>query len=161
MATPCKIELRASGHHDKQPRGNGFVKLNGHEVTPDKGRGFTLVTITPSCRVTKITQYDTYASTNAAAAMRAYLLALPKNTVVVGITDDTYMRSLASAKPVLVNLGVDLTASAKRTSLGFVLIKGQPANTVQKVAAHRKGPALLCVKMLKKVSSKKINALMH
>ena len=163
IAKPCKIGLRAFGLDD-QNRGNGYVTLNGQQVTLHRGRGVTLVTITPECDVSKITQYDTFGFTTATADMRDYLDALPTNTIVAGITDDSYIQHLADVEPLLAQLGIDVTEKdqfATRTSLGFIFTKGRPENTVQKTTARFKGPTRLCVNLQGTSRYYKINTLLY
>merc|ERR1712198_72980 len=142
----CDVELRASGLDDPKPRGDGFIKVNGKTVTLDKGRGFTLAVIHPDCSVGDIRRYDTYGSTAASTQMRDFLNALPANTHIAAITDDSYSARLAPANDVLTKLGVNLAGGALRTSLAFLATKGHPAETVQQFTARSKGPATLEVK---------------
>ena len=140
----CFIELAAYGYDDKN-RSLGFIKVNGQEMTSttSRKRGFTLARLGKDCKATKITTYDTYASNTATSDLRDYLQNLSNESRVIGITHDSYFRSLGAARPVLTELGISLEKSSLRTSLGIALIKGRPKFTKQTLALRYQGPALL------------------
>ena len=136
------IELRAWGYDDTDRKFN-LVRINGNELTRLTRRGLMLVIITKDCKAGEITTYDTHGSTSAADKLRDYLTNLPNNTRLAGISHDSFMRSLESAKPILNQLGVDLSDHGYRTSLCFYVVKGKPEEIVQSNAARFKGPTTL------------------
>ena len=85
--------------------------------------------------------------------MNDYLLTLPYNTRIAGITHDAYASHLSdSLKSTLMGIGLNLTRALDklnmaswRSSFCFVFTIGKPQNTKQSVAKLGKGPSNLTV----------------
>ena len=142
----CKFDLLSYGGDD-EPLASGFIKINGKQLTTNKGRGITLVKVTRECGVAEIKHFDTHRSFQEGVDMRDYLVSLPKNTRIAGIAYDEYINKLRDARSTLTDLGIDLTKSGWRTGLCFTLIKGDPQLTRQKHSDGGKGPAALLTSM--------------
>jgi len=99
------------------------------------------------CSVRELRQFDTYASSSAAARLSSYLQLANDGAVVVGVTADEVTAQLAGALPALLLLGVDASDVRYRGSFAFVAQKSFPSKTVvSKVldeAASRTNPAQL------------------
>lgn len=143
----CKVDLLSYGGDDIPfHKGyKGFIKIDGRQVTKKEGsRGFTLARINDDCSVKEIKRYDTHISTQESYNLRDYLQSIPNNTRISGITYDEYADHLSSsAKSSLTNVGLNLTSTAWRSSLCFMLIKGKPQLTKQNQAFGAKGPSSL------------------
>ena len=147
----CNVDLKSYGGEDR-PSGKGFVKINGIQVGPKDGfgnedidsQGFILVRVNNDCSVKEIKSYNTHWYSQESREMNDYLLTLPYNTRIAGITHVGYDRRLSdSLKSALIGIGLDLTSVSGRSSLCFVFIKGKPQNTKQSAAKDGKGPSIL------------------
>ena len=117
--------------------------IDGEVVKISKHRGFTFATIRDDCSLSDIKHFDTYASTTSSNNMKSFLLGLPDNTKVVGVTYDEFSKNLGPAKSVLTQLGVNAPGGDWRASLSLAFIKGQPEKTKQSFTKDGQGPALL------------------
>jgi len=128
-----------------------FVKVDGRKAVKSNDRGFTLPTIEREGNLRQIKKYDTGGSDDACTKLRDYLRSLPNNTQLVGITygdnQITYDNSSATfhteVRPVLTEMGVDVSSRDNGSSLCFFVTKGKPELTKQNFAASGHGPATM------------------
>ena len=128
----CNVDSKSYGGDDR-PFRQGFVKINGIQVTPkDESRGFTLVRLNDDCSVMEMKTYDTHLYIQESRNMTDYLENLPINTRIAGITYDEYNHRLSnSTKSELRNIGLNMTSASWRSTLCFVFTIGKPQYTKQ------------------------------
>ena len=134
----CPIEAVSWGHNDKMPF-TGYIAINGKRVintTSDAYRGFNLVEVdVRSCSASDIRHFDTSASTTTSENMATYVIGLPLNTVLIGITSDDSQLSLTqNAKSALLAVGVNVNGLQFRGKVCFAAQIGQPTMSVSQVA---------------------------
>ena len=124
-----------------------FVKVDGRKAVKSNDRGFTLATIAREGNLRQIKKYDTWGSDDACTKLRDYLRSLPNNTQLVGITYGPYDNSSATfhseVRPILTEMGVDVSSRDNGSSLCFFVTKGKPELTKQNFAASGHGPATM------------------
>ena len=133
--------LAFGANFDNAPR-YGYVKLNAVPVwqkswggTLPSDRGVHVFRVDPfSCSVVESHSFDTSGDKNAATELKDYLQQLNRGTIIVGVTADEPSRYLASALPILKEMGADVGDVRSRGSFGFVAQKGFPAKTVLRKA---------------------------
>ena len=139
----CRIQLRSLGWNDRHKAEGPAITINGKVVKISKLRGFTFATIRDDCSLSDIKHFDTYASKTSSNNMKSFLLGLPENTKVVGVTYDEFSKNLGPAKSVLTKLGVNVPGGAWRASLSLAFTKGHPEKTKQSFTKDGQGPAFL------------------
>jgi len=133
IAAKCSIEAQAFGGVNRV----GFVKMNNDTVwetlnraPTQQIRGVNILSVEPfNCSLLESHNFDTYMSTAAARGLSTYLQQVRHGDFIVGVTADEPTRRLASALPVLLQLGVDVSDVRFRGSFVFVAQKGFPAKT--------------------------------
>jgi len=139
-AVRCNIEVQSYSLTEPCVKPvEGFIKLNGRRVweagccdggVKPRHRGVTITTVDPiTCTPGNFYTFDTYAVTTAATDLANYLLWLPSDSVVVGVTGDEPSKMLSAALPVLKIAGVHVSDVQIRGNFAFVLQKGYPSKT--------------------------------
>jgi hypothetical protein len=91
--------------------------------------GITLVNVDPfQCSVNTVQLFNTYGGD--ATKLATYLLSVPNNTILVGITGDDVTRNLQAAWSALAAIGAPVSDVAFRGSFVFVAQKGYANKTI-------------------------------
>ena len=125
----------------------GYVKLNAVPVwqaswggTFPNSRGVNVFRVDPyNCSVLESGRFDTHGDHNAGTQLRDSLQQLHRGSIIVGVTADEPTRYLASALPILKEMGADVGDVKFTGSFGFVAQKGFPAKTVLREALTMAG----------------------
>jgi hypothetical protein len=136
VSSPADLRVLSAG----QPRVSaGTIEVDGVERSPDR-RGYNLVALEPEGRVLGARAFDTFRDPAEAAALAAWVAALPPGTVVAGAArDEASGRLDEAAVQALRTVGVagDLRGRF-REGHAFVGVKGAPAGTALEALGDRR-----------------------
>ena len=105
-----------------------------------------MVHINDDCSVNETSHFDTHRldSVSESDNLRDYILNLPNNTRIAGVTYDEFFHNFQdNAKDALIDVGLDLGTASYRSSICFVFVTGKPQQTKQNQAESGKGPIML------------------
>jgi len=128
----------AYGANNEDTARYGHVKLNTVTVWqaswfgafPNR-RGVNIILVDQfQCSVLESRRFDTWGESNSATQLSNYLQQVSRGSIIVGVSADEPSRYLASALPILREIGADVTDVQVRGSFGFVAQRGFPAKTV-------------------------------
>ena len=101
-----------------------------------------------TCQLNSARHFDTHANTAASQDLAAYVKYVHSGAILVGVTGDEPMASLAPAVETLRVAGIPVADVQYRGNFAFIIQKGYPGNVVvRKGITNTVSPAVFSVKL--------------